>query len=490
MSPLAHASDAELHEDPGRVIARLFLPGEERPEERSRAGAVVARVLALPEAEVQRLAAQLLRDFSARHRNYPAVLADHAAMVRSHLRRPPELTAERALLLGASFTAEYAVEGAALCNPSAVLHPSQDGLEAGQARIAVSVRGIGEGHVSSVGFAVAVVGPDAAWTFEPRVLPAIAGTATFAPWQKEHLRAVLADRADIDELANSVMAGLPDVFTSFDLQRVLADTHQSLYGRPGGLATVALLRQLVASAYEVAFPADVELSQQVLLPASDEERNGMEDARFVRFIAEDGTVEYRATYTAYDGRQIAPRLLTSPDLRTFRAHRLAGPAARNKGMALFPRLVGGRHLSLCRSDGECTSLTSSADGLVWSEPELIQAPEAPWEMLQVGNCGPPIETDRGWLVLTHGVGPMRTYAIGAILLDLDEPTRVLRRLDRPLLEPGSRERDGYVPNVVYSCGGVVHDGRLWLPYGIGDVRIAVTWVSLDELLTEMAPARA
>jgi predicted GH43/DUF377 family glycosyl hydrolase len=158
-------------------------------------------------------------------------------------------------------------------------------------------------------------------------------------------------------------------------------------------------------------------------------------------------------------------------------------------MALFPRLVGDRHVSLCRPDGECTFLTTSADGLVWTAPELIQAPEAPWEMLQVGNCGPPIETDGGWLVLTHGVGPMRTYAIGAVLLDIDEPTRVLRRLEQPLLQPGPGERDGYVPNVVYSCGGVVHDGRLWLPYGIGDVRIAVAWVSVDELLAEMTPRR-
>jgi predicted GH43/DUF377 family glycosyl hydrolase len=238
-----------------------------------------------------------------------------------------------------------------------------------------------------------------------------------------------------------------------------------------------LLRRLVASAYEVTFPDAIELSQQVLLPSTDEERNGMEDARFVRFVDTDGTVEYRATYTAYDGQQIAPRLLTSPDLRIFRVHRLAGPAARNKGMALFPRLVGGRHLSLCRSDGESTSLTASPDGFVWGEPQLIQAPEAGWEMLQVGNCGPPIETERGWLVLT--------YAIGAILLDLDQPTRVVRKLERPLLQASRDERDGYVPNVVYSCGGVVHNGLLWLPYGIGDSRIGVAWAPVDELLAEM-----
>jgi len=483
--PIARHSDAALHADPGRVIARLFLPGEERPLERSRAGAVVDRVLALPELEVQQRAAQLLRDFSARHRDYPATLADHATMVGSHVQHASEMSTERVVLLGASFTAEYAVEGAALCNPSAVLHPSQAGLQAGQVRIAVSLRGIGEGHVSSSGFAVAVVGPGATWTFEPRALPAVAATSTATRWRREHLRAVLADQGQVDELAYSVLASLPEAFTPSDLQRALAGAHQDLRARSGGSTTISSLRRLVASAYEVTFPDAIELSQQVLLPSTDEERNGMEDARFVRFVDADGTVEYRATYTAYDGRQIAPRLLTSPDLRIFRVHRLAGPAARNKGMALFPRLVGGRHLSLCRSDGESTSLTASTDGFVWGEPELIQAPEAGWEVLQVGNCGPPIETDRGWLVLTHGVGPMRTYAIGAILLDLDQPTRVVRKLERPLLQASRDERDGYVPNVVYSCGGVVHNGLLWLPYGIGDSRIRVAWAPVDELLAEM-----
>jgi predicted GH43/DUF377 family glycosyl hydrolase len=215
----------------------------------------------------------------------------------------------------------------------------------------------------------------------------------------------------------------------------------------------------------------------------------MEDARFTRFINDDGSIEYRATYTAYDGQSIAPRLLLSRDLRHFRAHRLAGPAAHNKGMALFPRPVNGRHLALCRTDGENISLASSTDGYTWSAPQLIHTPTHAWEMLQVGNCGPPIETDRGWLVLTHGVGPMRTYAIGAILLDLSDPSQVIGRLSRPLLEPDHDEQDGYVPNVVYSCGALPHDGRLWLPYGIDDSRIGVAWVPLPELLDELNATR-
>ena len=486
---LARRVDAQLWPDPARVVAKLFLPGEELPLGRSRAGAVIARVLALPEDEVERVAATLLVDFSQRHRDYSDMLADHASMMRLQLQSTPKMSEARSLVLGASFTAEYAVEGAALCNPSAVLHPDQSGLVEGQARIAISLRGIGEGHISSVGFTSAVVGPGPTWTFEPRALPVVAGSSVAAYWQKAHLRAVLTDEGRIDGLARSVLAHLPAVFTGIDLEHALAEERQDLLTTPGGQATVELLRRVVASAYAVGFPADLALSQQVLLPSAPDESNGMEDARFVRFTWDDGTVEYRATYTAFDGRKIAPRLLISPDLRTFQAHRLAGPAARNKGMALFPRTVHGRYRSLCRSDGESTSLATSVDGFVWGTPEVIQAPEAAWEVLQVGNCGPPIETDRGWLVLTHGVGPMRIYSIGAILLDLDDPTQVIARLDRPFLQPTAEERNGYVPNVVYSCGGVIHDGLLWLPYGIGDSRIGVVWASVDELLNEMTPTR-
>jgi predicted GH43/DUF377 family glycosyl hydrolase len=486
---MAHRSEVGLHTDPGRVIAKLFLPGEELPHGKSRAGAVVARVLALSEADVEATVAQLLKDFSGRHREYAAMLAEHASVVSSQVPDAPAMSPARELLIGASFTAEYAVEGAALCNPSAVLDPDQSGLAPGQARLAVSVRGIGEGHLSSIGFASAVVGPGASWAFQPRALPVVTGISSGARWKRDHLRAVLADQGQLDGLSHNVLASLPDEFDGPSLEVVLAEAHQDLLGRPGGTATVDLLRRVVASAYEVVFPADGALSQRVLLPAAAEESNGMEDARFVRFVADDGAVEYRATYTAYDGRSIAPRLLISTDLRSFRAHRLAGPAARNKGMALFPRLVGGRHLALCRSDGESNSVATSIDGFVWDDPQTIQLPEASWELLQVGNCGPPIETPDGWLVLTHGVGPMRTYSIGAMLLDLEEPTKVVGRLERPLLHGTPDECAGYVPNVVYSCGGVVHDGLLWLPYGVGDARIGVAWAFVEELLAAMTSAR-
>jgi predicted GH43/DUF377 family glycosyl hydrolase len=477
---------ADLRADPERVIARLYLPGEESPYTRSRTSHVVARVLALPEDRIERLAAGLLEAFADRHHDYTDQLDEHAAIIGSHLQNTPAMSRARTQVMGASFTAEYAVEAAALCNPSAVLHPDQNDLRAGETRLAVSLRAIGEGHVSSLGFAVAVIGPGARWTFEPRESPIVAGVSAPARWARDHLRAVLADEGQVDDLTHNVLAGLPDVFTASEVQQILTDAHPELLTQPSGMASIEVLRRVMASAYEVSFPADVALSQRVILPATVEERNGIEDARFVRFH-DDGQIDYRATYTAYDGQQIAPRLLISPDLRTFRAHRLAGPAARNKGMALFPRRINGRHWSLCRSDGENISVASSYDGRIWGRPTLVERPKASWEVVQIGNCGSPIETDRGWLVLTHGVGPMRTYAVGAILLDLNDPTRITCRLAEPLLEAGLDERDGYVPNVVYSCGGIVHDRRLWLPYGISDSRIGVAWAAIDELLDAMIP---
>ena len=324
--------------------------------------------MSLAEEEVERLAAGLLRDFSDRHHDYQGLLRRNASNVSAHVEQTHELTAARTLVLGATFTAEYATEAAGLCNPSAVLSPDQGGLHAGQTRVALSVRGIGEGHISSIGFCSAVVGPGAQWSFEPRLLPASNADTTPASWRKAHLYAVLADQGQLDELAEAVLHALPAEIGANDLEQALANAHRDLLARAGSAATVDLLRKVVASAYHASFAPDVDLGQRILSPSADEESNGMEDARFTRFVKDDGTAEYRATYTAYDGRQIAPRLLISPDLRVFRAHRLAGPAARNKGMALFPRKVNGQHLALCRTDGENTSLASSADGYVWAGP--------------------------------------------------------------------------------------------------------------------------
>jgi predicted GH43/DUF377 family glycosyl hydrolase len=335
-----------------------------------------------------------------------------------------------------------------------------------------------------------VVGPGVAWSFEERAAPPVVGSVADAPWRREHLRAKLTDAGRVDDLAFNVLALLPESFTSVQLESTLARVHSHLLVQPDSVETLATLRSLVASVYNVVFPAGVQLSQRVLMPYAAEESSGMEDARFVVFTDDDGTTEYRATYTAYDGRGIAPRLLTSPDLRSFSTGRLSGPAAMNKGMALFPRRIAGRFWAMCRSDGESNSVAASRDGVVWDRPVVLQSPVEAWELVQVGNCGPPIETQHGWLVLTHGVGPMRTYSIGAILLDLDDPTKVVGRLRAPLLKTLEDERYGYVPHVLYSCGALVHDGLLWIPYGASDQRIRVAWLVLDDLVARMTAEHA
>jgi predicted GH43/DUF377 family glycosyl hydrolase len=268
---------------------------------------------------------------------------------------------------------------------------------------------------------------------------------------------------------------------------VLGNLPPDLLSRSTGLGTVEQLRRTNAGSYATAFPADTVLHQRVLWPATPAESNGMEDARFVRFVDESGPV-YRATYTAYDGRNIATRALASDDLRQFEMTPMRGPGARNKGLALFPRTVGGRHLALCRADGETIGLTALDGESRWQAPTPLHAPGESWELIQVGNCGSPIETDVGWLVLTHGVGPMRRYAIGALLLDLHTPERVVAHLPGALLAPDENDRDGYVPNVVYSCGALLHHGELWVPYGASDARVGFATVPLSALLSAMVEA--
>jgi predicted GH43/DUF377 family glycosyl hydrolase len=486
MTKVTRHPEQSLLADPRRVLPRLFVPAPDLPE-RTRTEAVIDTLLQIDPAEAEQVAVELMDDFAGRHHDLEGTLRSNAHVVVSQAGHPHEVDGALELLVGAVFTAERSVEGAALCNPSVVVHPDQEGLEPGRLRVAVSLRAIGEGHVSAIELCTAVVGPGTTWSFQPRGTPLVPPRVRGAGVTREHLRAMLRDEDRLDVLAHAVLEALPSQVAAHDLETVLEDMPVDLLIHPGAGDTAQLLRRLVASSHVMTFPDDVTLCQQVLLPADPQESQGMEDARFVRFQDDEGTSGYRATYTAYDGRHIAPRLLVSDDLRTFRSTRLTGPGARNKGMALFPRPVRGRLFALCRVDGMTTSLTSSPDGVTWGEPVHLEGPRSVWQLLQVGNCGSPLETEHGWLVLTHGVGPMRRYAIGALLLDLEEPSRVLARLEKPLLCPEDGEQEGYVPNVVYSCGGLVHEGTLWLPYGIGDARIGVASVELDELLGSMTP---
>ncbi|WP_346536753.1 glycoside hydrolase family 130 protein [Micromonospora sp. DPT] len=481
---LAVRHGVTLTPDPRRVIAKLFVPGEDAAVVRTRAGALIDRVAHLDDEETGRLLRDTFDRFGTRHRDLAGTFHHHYDLVRHRIARARDLSPTTRLLVGAYFSHEYAVESAALCNPSMVAHPDQTNLDAGQLRVAISLRQIGEGHLSSIGFATAIVGPGRRLTVADRSGPLVVGQRTGVRHRRDLLAAGLAEEDWDNEVTATVLDALPDRYDEAAFEQVLGNLPPDLLSRSTGLDTLEHLRRIDAVSYATTFPADTALHERVLWPATPAESNGMEDARFVRFTDESGPV-YRATYTAYDGRRIATRALASTDLRRFEVTPMRGPGARNKGVALFPRTVGGRHLALCRADGETIGLTCLDGDNRWQEPTPLHAPRDSWELIQVGNCGSPIETDAGWLVLTHGVGPMRRYAVGALLLDLHRPERVIAQLPGALLSPDPADRDGYVPNVVYSCGGLVHAGELWLPYGASDARVGFATVPVAALVAAM-----
>ena len=479
-----------LEPDPTRVVARLFVAGQEVVGGRDgRATGVVARLLALDEDTVQSRVAELLVRFAGRHRDLVATFSHHADRIANRLDPAVELSEERWLLLGATFTHEFAVEAAALCNPSVVAHPDQAGAPPGGLRIALSVRGIGEGHLSTVGFRSGTVTAAGHVTIDaPGPYPTLGavhpGTFDRAAF-RGHVHALDGDR----ETAAFVLDHLPATFTAEELGHRLDALTDQVDTRRNAGPTAALLRSIAARTYRVELPVETDLSERVLWPATAAEGRGMEDARFVRFADDDGTATYLATYTAFDGRDVSQQLLRSEDLRRFDSSWMSGPAAVGKGLALFPRRIDGRYAALSRHDRERNSVAFSDNLDHWGTSAVIQEPERDWELLQLGNCGSPIETPAGWLVLTHGVGPMRTYSIGAVLLDLEDPTRLLAATATPLLTPSPEEQDGYVPNVVYSCGGLLHGDTLVLPYAIGDRSISVASASCTEVLDSMQPVR-
>lgn len=483
-------SGVQLDRDLSRVALRLFLPGEDTHEDSSRVSEIGSRIMAIGEDAAESAATRVVSHYAEGVDHLTEVLNSHADSVDFSAGVGDAISPARRALLGAAFTAEYAVEGAALCNPSAMPHPDQSHLEPGQLRVAVALRGIGEGHISSIEFTAAVVGPGARWRFAERNLPIVVGVTSPPVWVREHF--IITVESELQglgvELAHALARLLPEHFTTQDFDGAVRQLPSALLRRSQGTQYLQRLHAVVQSAYHSTFPADSDLSQRVLMPTSRDEANGMEDARFVLCDHPDGTQDYRATYTAYDGHNIAPRLIITKDLVNFDIHRLSGRAARNKGMALFPRHVRGTLFALTRSDGETLGLAHSEHGRVWSKPKELHRPTHMWEIIQTGNCGSPLETEHGWLVLTHGVGPMREYSIGAILLDLDHPHRVIATLEQPLITP--HDRAGYVPNVVYSCGGIIHDGTLWIPHGVGDNRIRVASVPVDDLIAAMTPNEA
>jgi predicted GH43/DUF377 family glycosyl hydrolase len=418
-----------LRPDPARVVVRPFKPSTEprdlNPTDRTRANHIVDRVLALDSETSERLLADVLETFEGRHRNLLDIFGSRASEMEEAFKPHVAFSKAQRWLIGAYLLHEYSFEAAALFNPSIVRSPDQAGAPPGGCRFILSLRAVGEGHISSLTFRSGTIGADGDVTVDP----------------------------------TARLASIP---------RMLSRSPT-----PNG------------DALEVTFKSDEDVSERVIFPVTDSQSNGIEDARFVEF--DDGTrTTFYATYTAYSGKAIRSELLETSDFRSFRLAPLRGAAARNKGMALFPRRIDGRYAMICRQDNENLHLVYSDDMYVWGEGQVILRPEFPWEFVQMGNCGSPIELDEGWLLLTHGVGPVRKYSIGAALLDKKDPSKVLARAREPLVRPEPSEREGYVPNVVYTCGAMRHRDLIVLPYGVSDTFSTFATIKIAALLSALA----
>ena len=451
---------------------------------------IIERIMSLPEDQVGRLLAEVSTEFSERHQQIRKLFLERFEQVREMLPLGKELSEQRRLLIGSYFLAEYSLEAAALFNPSIVPHPDQTGLPAGALRFILSLRATGEGHISSITFRTGIIHADhrievctpTGFLTEPRQIPN-------PVYEKGLFGRKLVELGLTGEFSYRVMNKVGESFT---LEELRASLQTEQFRLPDGMGpedqnAAQGIWMLARSNYEVQFQPEQELSERILFPATPSQRNGIEDARFVRFQNEDGTYRYYATFTAYDGRVVMPELVETSNFLLFRFITLNGPAAQNKGMALFPRKINGLYAMLSRQDNENIYLMFSDNVHFWNEHQVLLKPEFPWELVQLGNCGSPIETDAGWLVLSHGVGPMRKYCIGAFLLDRDDPSKVIGRLREPLLKPNENEREGYVPNVVYTCGALVHQGELIIPYGLADHATGFATVPLHEVLAAMHP---
>ena len=475
-----------LSPDQSRVLLRPFSPGG--PE---RVARIVERIMALPEDRVGPLLNQVCAEFCRRHQGIHKVFMERFEQVRASLAEGQELSHERRLLIGSYFLAEYSLESAALFNPSIVPHPDQTDLPAGAIRFILSLRATGEGHISSITFRTGIIHPDlrievlpaSGFLTEPRQIPN-------PLYEKALFGRKLSELGLSGEFTRRVMHKLGERFALDELRAGL-QTEQFLL--PDGMTQEDQdasqgIWMLARSNYEVQFQPEQKICERIIFPATPSQRNGIEDARFVCFRNEDGAPTYYATFTAYDGRVVVPELVETSDFLLFRFRTLNGPAAENKGMALFPRKIGGLYAMLSRQDNENIYLMFSDNIHFWNERSVLLKPAFPWELVQLGNCGSPIETDAGWLVLSHGVGPMRQYSIGAFLLDRDDPSKVIGRLREPLLRANENEREGYVPNVVYTCGALLHNGDLIIPYGLADHATGFATVPFAEVLTAMEPA--
>jgi predicted GH43/DUF377 family glycosyl hydrolase len=475
--------------DPKRVIARFFLPGG--PE---RGKKIITRIMGLNEDDALQTLNQTLRDFSDRHRNITRIFMKHFDHVQHLVRgagfEPDVMSRETKLLIGAYFTHEYSIESAAFFNPSMVEDPDQANLQEGQTRVIVSFRATGEGHISSLVFRGGIIDKHNHLEFKSagKLVDEAETVVDHVYFKESFLKKLEEMKLHDHDVVDQIMSKLGDQFLFRELQHGVEAFIQNTEISFSQDKVIQAMIWLANSHYEITFSLDTAISERVIFPIADTESNGIEDARFVRFTDDDGSVKYYATYTAYNGVAILPKLIETNDFYHFRVRPIFGKNAKNKGMALFPRKINGRYAMLSRQDGENNFIMFSDVINLWEEPaQLIQEPRFPWEFVQLGNSGSPIETERGWLLITHGVGAMRRYCLGAAMLDLEDPSKVIGQFSEPILMANDKEREGYVPNVVYSCGSIIHHDELIIPYAMSDYSSGFASVPLEELFEKILP---
>jgi len=483
MRLLIERKPVKVYPDPKRVIARYFFNGEERAKE------VIKKIVELTDKEVFAIISPLLQEYSKRHRNITKILARNCKKLKAIMEKVDvdydSMEKYRKLLIGSYFTHEYSIESAAFFNPSIVEDPDQSDLVVGEKRVIISFRAVGEGHISSVVFRRALLDRFNNIT----VIPAgnyidEAEVVKNAVYNKKLFLKKAVDSKIDAVVVDEIGSRLEEKFDYTVLRNIILDSKNLASDDIKKLEYDKVL-WLSDTYHEISFSRDTDISDRVIFPISEFERKGIEDARFVRFIKDDGTVVYYATYTAFDGALIMPKLLQTTDFYDFKISPLHGVGAQNKNLALFPRKIKGRYAMMSRIDGWNNYLMYSDKINVWDNPVKLQQPQYPWEFIQIGNCGSPIETAEGWLVITHGVGPMRRYCLGASLLDLEDPSIEIGRLSEPLVIPNNDEREGYVPNVLYSCGSIIHNDVLIIPYGLSDYCSSFATVNLEQLLNKL-----
>lgn len=451
----------------------LFLPGVNRIKN------VVKRIKKLNEKEVDVCMKQVMKNFAGRHRNIEKTFFKNFSRVQDQYgKNLQHLSAKKNLLLGAFFTKEYSIQAAALFNPSIVPHPDQTNLKPGEQRFVMSLRATGEGHISSIVFQTGIIHKA---NIRLDKAPGYV-TSLIKNTEITYAKGFVGKRAaTLPSFNSSVLDMLPDFFTYTEAHVIFKSTspHHPLHKH-----SIEIIEHVLDTNYDLESSPELTINEKVIFPNATAERMGIEDARFVLFNDGDENIYY-ATYTAYDGHNIKTQLIETRDFNRFKMRTLYGTAISNKGMALFPEKINGKYVMLSRQGGEKINIMFSDDLFFWEDFQLLMEPHYAWELLQLGNCGSPVKTEKGWLVLTHGVGVMRTYVISAILLDLHNPSKIIGRLSKPLIEADEEDREGYVPNVVYTCGCILNENLLIIPYAVSDSATAFATIELDELLNEM-----